>query len=97
MLLTLVVIGAGCGGASSKDGPLCCPRDPEMSGCLHLGGANVSGCFKTCDFYCSTNWRVELDEQGCSVWRYDHRAPAPGETLACQPDRDGGREASTTD
>jgi hypothetical protein len=61
----------------------CCPRDEATSGCTYLGGPAASGCFRSCDFYCSTNWRVELDEAGCEVWRWDIRGPAPGEDDRC--------------
>lgn len=36
------------------------------------------GCGLTCDFWCSYNWRVELDGSGCEIWRYDTRQPLPG-------------------
>jgi hypothetical protein len=71
-------------------GARCCPRDTMMSGCMHLGGVDQSGCSVTCDFFCSTNWRVEVDEYGCERWAYDIRKPAPGETPACLPAHDAG-------
>jgi hypothetical protein len=36
---------------------------------MQLGGS--SACVESCDFWCSTNWRVEKDDAGCEVWRYD--------------------------
>jgi hypothetical protein len=51
---------------------------------MRLGGAAPGGCTLACDFWCSTNWRIELDDLGCSTWRYDTRAPAPGENETCQ-------------
>jgi hypothetical protein len=59
---------------------------------MHLGGSNVSAnsCAETCDFFCSTNWRVETDSNGCQEWKYDHRAPAPGENLQCMIPLNGG-------
>jgi hypothetical protein len=32
------------------------------------GGA----CYLTCDFWCSSNWRIQQDSPGCPVWRYDY-------------------------
>jgi hypothetical protein len=78
----------GSGGAPDDKG--CCPPDPTMSSCMHLGGYSPGGCSQTCDFFCSTNWRVETDAHGCSAWRYDTRAPQPGENQACLPALDGG-------
>ena len=63
-----------------------------MSGCLHLGGVNRYGCNRTCDFYCSTNWRMETDDAGCPVWAYDLRRPAPGENNVCFPNRDAAAD-----
>jgi hypothetical protein len=31
-------------------------------------------CYIAVDFWCSSNWRIELDPQGCPVWRYDYSA-----------------------
>lgn len=56
---------------------------------MNLGGAGPS-CAESCDFFCSTNWRVEKDAKGCEVWRYDVRAPAAGENPACFPLPDAG-------
>jgi len=54
------------------DAVFCCPPDPQVSGCMHLGGASINGmCYEVCDFYDSINWRTEMDAQGCPVWRYD--------------------------
>jgi len=65
---------------------VCCPPDAVRSGSMHLGGQRrEGGCFRTHDFWCSTNWRIEKDDQGCPIWRYDVRAPAPDETPSCQP------------
>lgn len=71
-------------GGGGDGGGACCPRDPAPSGCMNLGGSSKDGCSKTCDFFCSENWRVEKDDAGCEVWRYDTRAPKPGETSTCQ-------------
>lgn len=69
----------------------CCPPDSIVTGCMHLGGYSETGvCYTTCDFWCSTNWRLETDSHGCRGWRYDNRAPRPGETSACLPAFDGG-------
>jgi hypothetical protein len=82
------LIAASCSG-DAKDGTPCCARDESLvSGCVHLGGKNQRGCFETCDFWCSFNWRVERDEAGCEVWEYDVRQPAPGENSMCVPGRD---------
>ena len=81
--------------AANSDGP-CCPIDPLPSGCMQLGGTRPqSGCSVTCDFFCSTDWQVVTDENGCSLWKYRVRAPLPGETSLCTPLRDGGNDAST--
>ncbi len=57
----------------------CCPRSPQTSGCMDLGGVRPDvGCLQTCDFWCSTNWRVEKDAYGCEVWRYDVVYPDGG-------------------
>ncbi len=64
----------------------CCPPDPTRSGCMSLGGSATwdGGCPpRTCDFFCSTNWRLEDDPAGCPTWRWDLRAPLPDETSAC--------------
>ncbi len=50
---------------------VCALRDVETAGCMFLGGS-APGCFRTCDFWCSENWRVEFDEHGCEGWRYDY-------------------------
>lgn len=77
----------------STKGGQCCPRDPSPAGCMQLGGTSgASGCVKTCDFYCSTNWRVEKDNNGCEVWRWDTRTPQPGETKYCFAAADAGSE-----
>lgn len=57
--------------SGAGDGAQCCPRDTVQSGCMNLGGPSANGCFKSCDFFNSTNWRVERDATGCEVWRYD--------------------------
>ena len=86
-------VGPGPEADAGADGPRCCPRDPMNSGCMDLGGLAQAGCHQVCDFWCSINWRVELDAQGCEVWRMDYRSPAPGETRECLPARDGGADA----
>jgi hypothetical protein len=82
--------GAESRDEAGTDGPRCCPRDPTMGFgvCSNLGGANRFGCFATCDFWCSTNWRVEVDDQGCEFWAMDYRQPKPGENRMCFPDND---------
>jgi hypothetical protein len=90
--------GGGAGGAGGTDGGTdgpdehgCCPPDPVMSGCMHIGGYSPNGsCGVTCDFFCATNWRIENDAHGCPAWRYDLRQPLPGETPFCFPQPDGG-------
>ena len=78
---------------AGTDGPRCCPLDPLHSGCMDLGGLAQSGCHQVCEFWCSTNWRVELDDQGCEVWRMDYRLPAAGESAFCLPDGGAGTDA----
>ncbi len=88
--LTAVLLGLGCCGCdtaqssgSGQDGAICCPRDAEPSGCMNLGGAEGDGgCVETCDFWCSTSWRVET-VAGCEQWVYDTRSPEPGENELC--------------
>ncbi|MEA2697893.1 MAG: hypothetical protein QOI66_2164 [Myxococcales bacterium] len=77
---------------SKGDAVVCCPPDPaNFTGCVHLGGTNrFHGCGTVCDFWCSFNWRIEKDEDGCDVWRMDYRKPDAGENGMCFPDRDGG-------
>jgi hypothetical protein len=59
-------------GGSDGDEDVCCPRDPVVSGCMHLGGSRaITGCGKMCDFFCSENWRVAKDMNGCEVWTAD--------------------------
>ncbi len=72
----------------------CCPPDPVMSSCMALGGYSPQGCGRTCDFFCSTNWRIEDDSHGCPTWRYDTRSPGPGENLACLPTPGSGSDAA---
>lgn len=79
-------IGGRDGGAGG-DAPFCCPPDPTMSGCMHLGGQSDSGgCWLTCDFFCSSNWRIEPDSHGCPVWHYDFN-PCDPPFLDARPDR----------
>jgi hypothetical protein len=61
----------------NRDGAACCLRDTAQSGCMFLGGpaSPGGGCGQTCDFFCSENWRVEFDGQGCETWRYDNATP----------------------
>ena len=77
---------------TSPDAAFCCPRDTVLSGCMHLGGVDEIGCLAICDFWCSTDWRVETDKYGCERWEMDYRMPAPGENMECVPegDADGG-------
>ena len=90
VLALLAVVG--CGGSSSPYPDIrgCCRPDPSMNSCMVLGGYSPQGCAVTCDFFCSTNWRIETDSHGCRVWRYDTRSPLPGENLACFPQPDAG-------
>src|SRR5262245_8501219 len=80
----------GGGGGSGPDVNGCCPPDPMVTTCMALGGYSPGGCAKTCDFYCSTNWRMETDEHSCPIWRYDIRTPQPGENQACMRALDAG-------
>ena len=82
--------GSNEAGLTAPDADFCCPRDEEMSACMHLGGVDQLGCLEVCDFWCSTNWRVETDKYGCERWEMDYRMPAPGENAQCLPDADGG-------
>ena len=64
-----------------------------------MGGTNENdgaSCARTCDFFCSQNWRIEKDANGCDEWKFDVRQPAPGEGPQCNPldagpSVDGGR------
>jgi hypothetical protein len=52
---------------------------------MQMGGPEVDGmCIETCDFWCSTNWRIETPESGCETWVYDTREPTEGEDDLCQ-------------
>ena len=68
-------VGGGVGGSDAgtgNDALFCCPPDPTVTGCMHLGGASEGGgCYLTCDFWCSSNWRIENDPHGCPAWHYD--------------------------
>ena len=90
-----IALAPACSGDSGPDENGCCPPDSTMSSCMHLGGYSPGGCSATCDFFCSTNWRMETDTHGCSGWRYDTRSPLPGENLACFPVPDGGADAGS--
>lgn len=71
---------AGTTGGSAE----CCPRDIERSGSMRLGGPRSRGCYVTHDFWCTTDWEVLEDENGCEVWRY-------GLVPSCDPrNPDGG-------
>jgi hypothetical protein len=90
--------GASSSGSTGSSRPPdangCCAPDQTQSGCMDLGGSAMEGgCFKSCDFWCSTNWRIEKDQKGCDVWRYDMRAPGPEETSLCGPKPDAGMDA----
>ena len=79
--------GGRDGGSDGGDAPFCCPPDRTMSGCMHLGGQSQGGeCWLTCDFFCSSNWRIEHDSQGCSVWHYDFNPCDPPGFDAQHPD-----------
>ena len=82
---------------AAPDAGVCCTPDPVVTGCMNLGGYSTQGCFVTCDFFCSTNWRMENDSHGCAIWRYDTRAPAPGEGPTCFPLPDGGSRVDARD
>lgn len=73
---------------TAETGPAqCCPLDSAPSSCMNLGGPAYDGqCVQTCDFWCSTNWRVE-EYNGCDRWVYGTRSPEPGETEYCMPER----------
>jgi len=83
---TLHAVGDG----THPDRRGCCLPDPTMSSCMDLGGYSPQGCGSTCDFFCSTNWRIEDDSHGCPTWRWDLRASRPGEDLLCFPRPDAG-------
>lgn len=72
--------------AASTAAAACCPPDEVRSGSMNLGGAKQTdgSCHKTSDFWCSENWRIEKDDAGCDVWRYDVGSPEPGENGQCQ-------------
>ena len=80
---------ADSGGPDDKG---CCPADSATSGCMHLGGwagdAGASACVQTCDFWCSTDWKLDTDTHGCAVWTYKIRQPGPCETALCLPNGD---------
>jgi hypothetical protein len=61
----------------NDQGEACCARDIMQRGCMFLGGPAREGgiCDMACDFFCSRNWRVEFDDQGCETWRYDGGSP----------------------
>jgi hypothetical protein len=80
----------GFGGGGGGSSGFCCPPDAVPSGCMHIGGYSAAACPVTCDFWCSTNWRIVNDAHGCPMWRYDTRAPAPGENSVCFPLPDAG-------
>jgi hypothetical protein len=96
-MIVLACVGLiACGNAGSDgagDGSTapagCCPPDPTLSGCMHLGGYSDGACGQTCDFWFSTNWRLESDSHGCPIWRWDTRAPQANESPTCQPTLDG--------
>ncbi len=67
--------------------PTCCPIDDSPSSCMQLGGSESDyGCVDTCDFWCSTNWQVVQNADGCDVWTYDIREPAENENAFCLGD-----------
>jgi hypothetical protein len=73
--------------AGSPAPAACCPPDKFLSGSMYLGGAKEpdGSCYKTSDFACSRDWRIEKDDAGCDVWRYDVATPGPGEDRQCHP------------
>lgn len=87
-----VCIACGAVEDSFADAGECCPRDQVQSGSMNLGGYSETGCHRTHDFWCSTNWRVEKDEHGCEVWRSDRISPAPGENAQCMRIPDAGSD-----
>jgi len=93
-------------GSQGGDSPgSCCPLDNGNAGpmpvgpahgCMYLGGSSGAaglGCGLSCDFFCSYNWRVEKDANGCDVWNYDTRQPKSGENTYCQPILDASGDA----
>jgi hypothetical protein len=66
--------GTGGGDTGSPpDAEFCCPPDSFPTSCMHLGGQSYKGmCDEVCDFWGSSNWRVETDAHGCPAWRYDY-------------------------
>ena len=92
-----LALAVACSGkaANEPDSNGCCPPDAELGSCMHLGGYSPGGCGRTCDFYCSTNWRIENDANNCPVWKYDTRAPLPSETQLCFPTPDAATDSAT--
>ena len=85
--------GATDARSDGEAGVVCCPPDPQRAGCMHMGGAAIDGqCPEACDFFCSQNWRIVKDPNGCDEWTYDYVPPGPGQGPECQP-LDGGADA----
>ncbi len=71
---------SGSSSSGGSDPGACCPRTPVVTDCMQLGGSATNTCVTTCHFPCATNWRVERDETGCELWRYD---TPKGENAQC--------------
>ena len=65
-----------------------------QSGSMYLGGVKQDGqCVKTSDFWCSTNWRVELDasdDRFPKKIRNASKAKVPYVLIAGEDDRAAG-------
>jgi hypothetical protein len=77
--------------AVGPDAVVCCPPDPQPTGCTNLGGASLTGqCYTSCDFFGSSRWRIENDAYGCPVWRYDVTGGCSPDSAAPKMCFDGG-------
>jgi len=76
--------GLDAGSTDARDGSpdaiICCDPgpDPSRGGTViainaQLGGRRMGNAFceSIVDLFCSTNWRLEPDQYGCPIWRYD--------------------------
>jgi hypothetical protein len=89
---------SGAGSAEAGPKPIvktagCCMPSNAPAASMSLGGKSDEVCVESHDFWCTTNWRLEKDDAGCAVWRYDTVAPGPGQTAQCQPVPDAGVDA----
>jgi hypothetical protein len=64
----------------SPDALVCCDPgpDPSQGGTVttinaQLGGRRLGNgtCMSILDLFCTTNWRLEPDQYGCPIWRFD--------------------------